>query len=66
VDIKKLESRIKKMQVKVKAASGEGSDALLLRAARKRLKRAQRKRQVRLTMIAKVKAQGKKKEEAAS
>jgi len=64
MNIKKLERRIKKMKAELSTAKSGGAESLSLRTERKRLKRAQRKRKVRLAMLEKVKAQGRKKEES--
>lgn len=66
MEIKKLESRIKEIKAKMKSMQGGTTDAALVRATRKRLKRAQRKKRVLLKKIAKIEAQGKKKEQTAS
>ena len=66
MNIKKLEIRIKKIKTKVKSMKGENLDTLTVRAARKRLKRAQRKKRLLLKKVAKRETQGKKKEQTAS
>ncbi len=66
MDIKELEKKINGLKSLVKKQKKESSEADVLRGAKKRLKRAQRRKNTLVTKVAFVEAKGKKKEKAAS
>ncbi len=66
MDIKKLEAKIKVLDTKMTDEKKSGKDPLVLRSAKKRLKRAQRKKNCMVKRAAFIASKGKKKEETAS